>query len=110
MLGESPHIMVAELSHPGEVRDHNEDRYLVKSYHAKGDNRPMLLAVVADGIGGHKAGEVAAQITADTIVNNLTASTVNDPVSQLRPRLWMQATRSYKHHRKYQNRRVWAQP
>ncbi len=84
MLGESPHIMVAELSHPGEVRDHNEDRYLVKSYHVKGDNRPMLLAVVADGIGGHKAGEVAAQITADTIVNNLTASTVNDPISQLR--------------------------
>ena len=84
MLDETPHIMVAELSHPGEVRDHNEDRYLVKSYHVNGDQRPMLIAVVADGIGGHKAGEVAAQITADTIVNNLTASAVNDPVSQLR--------------------------
>ena len=84
MRVETPHIMVAELSHPGEVRDHNEDRYLVKSYHVEGDDRPMLIAVVADGIGGHKAGEVAAQITADTIVNNLTTSAVNDPVSQLR--------------------------
>ena len=83
-LGETPHIMVAELSHPGEVRDHNEDRYLVKSYHVNGDHRPMLIAVVADGIGGHKAGEVAAQITANTIVNNLTTSAVKDPISQLR--------------------------
>ncbi len=84
MSGKTPHIMVAELSHPGEVRTHNEDRYLVRSYHVKDDDRPMLLAVVADGIGGHKAGEVAAQITVDTIVNNLTTSTVSDPVSQLR--------------------------
>ena len=73
ILGETPRIMVAELSHPGEVRDHNEDRYLVKSYHVNGDQKPMLIAVVADGIGGHKAGEVAAQITTATIVSNLTA-------------------------------------
>ena len=46
-------VEMAHASNTGRVREHNEDRYLV---------RPPLLAV-ADGMGGAKAGEVAAQIT-----------------------------------------------
>ncbi len=48
---------VAHASNTGRVRSHNEDRYLA---------RPPLLAV-ADGMGGAKAGEVAAQITVETL-------------------------------------------
>ena len=50
-------VEVAHASNTGRVRDHNEDRYLV---------RPPLL-VVADGMGGANAGEVAAQITVETL-------------------------------------------
>jgi protein phosphatase/serine/threonine-protein phosphatase Stp1 len=46
-------------SHPGAVRTHNEDNFV---------NRPDIgLWAVADGAGGHEAGEVASQMIADTL-------------------------------------------
>ena len=50
-------IEVAHLSDTGRVRHHNEDRSLAS---------PRMLAV-ADGMGGAKAGEVAAQMAVDTV-------------------------------------------
>ena len=50
-------IEVAHLSDTGRVRHHNEDRSLAS---------PRVLAV-ADGMGGAKAGEVAAQVAVDTV-------------------------------------------
>ena len=46
-------------THPGHVRPHNEDRMLV--------DIPFGLFAVADGMGGHNAGEVAASITIETL-------------------------------------------
>jgi serine/threonine protein phosphatase PrpC len=47
------------LSDVGRVRDHNEDNLLVE---------PALgLLVVADGMGGHAAGEVASQSAVTTL-------------------------------------------
>lgn len=45
------------LTDPGKVRDHNEDSVVI----CKNDNDEILMAV-ADGMGGHKAGEVASSI------------------------------------------------
>jgi protein phosphatase len=81
---ELTHTIVAELSHPGEKRTTNEDRYSVINYRTEVDKKPAMLAVVADGIGGHRAGEVAAQITVDTIMSNITSNKVSDPVKQLK--------------------------
>ena len=51
------------LTDTGKVRDHNEDSVIILN----NDNNEYLLAV-ADGMGGHKAGEVASAIA----INHLT--------------------------------------
>ena len=45
------------LTDPGKVRDHNEDSVTI----VKNENGEILL-VVADGMGGHKGGEIASSI------------------------------------------------
>jgi protein phosphatase len=77
------HLAVAALSHPGEAREINEDRYSVSHYLLEPDGRPATLAIVADGIGGHQAGEVAAQFAIDTIRNSLADSSAEDPLGLL---------------------------
>ena len=47
------------LSHVGRQRQHNEDSFLVE------DNHKLFL--VADGMGGHAAGEIASRIAVDSI-------------------------------------------
>nr|MDQ6924464.1 protein phosphatase [Pseudomonadota bacterium] len=50
---------VASLSHPGMVRTHNEDSVFVDGESG--------LAVLADGMGGYSAGEVASGIAVNVI-------------------------------------------
>ena len=52
-------ILAAGATDVGCVRKHNEDCLLVDS--------ALSLFVVADGLGGHAAGEVASQIVVDTV-------------------------------------------
>src|SRR5436309_14735596 len=54
---------VASLSHPGMVRTHNEDSVFVDG--------EAGLAVLADGMGGYSAGEVASGIAVNIISNGL---------------------------------------
>ena len=49
-------------THPGKKRATNEDNYLLASW----PDESAILAVVADGMGGHQAGEVASKIAVDT--------------------------------------------
>jgi PPM family protein phosphatase len=57
------------LQHPGCVRTVNEDAV---AYVIPGENDPHAprgaLALVADGMGGHAAGDVASRIASDTVV------------------------------------------
>jgi len=79
------HLPVSALTHPGMAGKQNEDRYAVSAYQVSGsDDTPALLAVLSDGIGGHRAGEVAAEIAVNQISENLAASDSNRPLAALR--------------------------
>ena len=62
----------------GKVRDHNEDSFLTLG----GKSSPRgfdALLVVADGMGGHAAGEVASQMTVDGIKRMLASEDLESP-------------------------------
>lgn len=60
-------ISYGGLSDTGCMRESNEDRMFLQSW----KDGCALLAVVADGMGGHASGEVAAQIAVDTFARLL---------------------------------------
>lgn len=77
---EHAHIVVAAITHPGMSGKNNEDRYGVSAHLLSEDEPiPSLLAIVADGIGGHQAGEIAAEIAVDTISGIVAESRGADP-------------------------------
>ena len=50
---------------PGKVRSHNEDSVTI----VNNENKEFILAI-ADGMGGHKAGEIASSIAIEHIINS----------------------------------------
>ena len=50
------------VTHRGHVRKKNEDRYIIKEM----EDGTVLMAV-ADGLGGHTAGDRAAEIAVETL-------------------------------------------
>lgn len=62
-MNATPDLDAAALSHVGRVRTENED-----ACHA---DPPSGLFVVADGMGGHAAGEVASRIAVETLTEAL---------------------------------------
>ncbi len=63
------HLVSAGSSHPGFVRPNNEDAY---SIHAD-----LGLYLVADGVGGHEAGEVASRMAVDSTSAYLSSHPLN---------------------------------
>ena len=69
-------IKLQAMTDAGRVRDHNEDSFLV----LKGNDCPLgldSLMVIADGMGGHAAGEVASEMTVNGISHGLNNHNVN---------------------------------
>jgi len=74
------HLNVAAQTHAGMTGKNNEDRYAVTSYQlSESDATPAVLAVVADGIGGHLAGEVAAELAVNHISQAVAESDARHP-------------------------------
>jgi PPM family protein phosphatase len=65
---EKTHLPVAALTHPGMKGKNNEDRFGVSAFRTvTRPPIPVLLAVLSDGIGGHRAGEVASELAVNVI-------------------------------------------
>ncbi len=62
-MSETAALDVASLSHPGMVRSHNEDSVFVDG--------EAGIAVLADGMGGYNAGEVASGIAVNVVSNGM---------------------------------------
>jgi serine/threonine protein phosphatase PrpC len=60
----------AGLSDVGRTRAHNEDCISVKN--------DLQLVVLADGMGGYQAGEVASKIAVDVVVAEITESKLTE--------------------------------
>ena len=82
---ERAHLHVAAASHPGMKGKNNEDRYAVSAHRVGGKSRiRSLLAIIADGVGGHRAGEVAAEMAVEMICRAVEESDASLPVTTLR--------------------------
>jgi len=59
------------LTDPGIVRDHNEDSVVIVS------NKDACLMAIADGMGGHRAGEVASSIAINYLGEHFKETYIN---------------------------------
>jgi len=67
-------LAMAGVTDPGRMRSNNEDSYAIVP--------EIGLAVVADGMGGHLAGEVASGIAVDLVTRNLTETFATLPTAR----------------------------
>jgi serine/threonine protein phosphatase PrpC len=69
------HLHVVAQSDKGMVRQNNEDNFAVSAYHlSETDSTPAVFAILSDGIGGHKAGEVASEMAVNRISAKVASS------------------------------------
>ncbi len=76
-----PHLYTATITDPGSRGRLNEDSFEISAFTiSEDDDTPVLLAIIADGIGGHKAGEIASKIAVATIISSVAESDGTDPL------------------------------
>ena len=80
-------ILLCGKTDAGLLRDHNEDSI--------GCNENIALAVLADGMGGHRGGEMASAMTVSMILESITAKAIkNSTIGRLMHKAILQANKS----------------
>lgn len=81
---ERSHFPVFASTDPGASGKNNEDNYAVSAYIVSdSDPTPSIVAVVADGVGGHQAGEVASSLAVEMISQWIAESDADHPLATL---------------------------
>ena len=97
---EHPHLVIAASTHPGMRGKENEDRYSVSAFRMSlEDPTPSLLAILADGIGGHHGGEVAAELAVKAIKSHVMQPSAQEP-AQILSQALVQASQDILSHSK----------
>lgn len=80
-------LRMGHASHVGRVRSHNEDALLTVESQFDGDEplAPFGIYIVADGMGGHLAGEVASSLAARVVASQLMRDVYTPYVLQAAP-------------------------
>ncbi len=80
----TPGLRIFEGTHPGMKGKTNEDRYGSIIFTQPDQTTiPYTLVVLCDGIGGHSAGEVAAELAVNTILREVSLNAQDDPILAL---------------------------
>jgi len=78
------HLKVAAITDPGRKGKNNEDRYAVVAHRlGRARGTSSVFAVIADGVGGHRAGEVAAELAVEAISRIVSGSDAKTPLETL---------------------------
>ena len=79
---ESAQIPVFAATDPGMLGKNNEDNFAVSAYQiSESDPTPSIVAIIADGVGGHQAGEVASSLAVEIISHNIAESDASQPLA-----------------------------
>jgi protein phosphatase len=79
---EQAHLTISADTDTGAKGKNNEDQFSVLAYNLSVlDDTPSVFAIIADGIGGHQAGEVASAIAVEMISQSVAESDASQPVS-----------------------------
>jgi protein phosphatase len=74
MIPAQSDLVIGHGTHPGETGKNNEDSYRVAAFRTDDERTLITVGLVADGIGGHRAGEVASGLAVDTLLNEIAQS------------------------------------
>lgn len=81
---EQAHLKIQAGSHEGMRGKQNEDRFAVKPFlSGEAKQVPSVIAVVCDGIGGHRAGEVAAEMGVSIITDDVINGDADQPLKTI---------------------------
>src|SRR5258708_11864010 len=78
-------LAISAATDVGRKRPHNEDSHAIWVPEDPADRERIgALVVVADGMGGMLAGDVASRLTVETVVKSIRGSAGEDPLADLK--------------------------